>query len=228
VLREPPPERLRRRHVDGKRVEGTPQEEVDRIGRSVRALLSGRPARVAESHRPDGARAGALEPLDGGRRRILTQGNLASSYERVGRLDEALLLRQEVYSERLKLHGEEHEDTLREASNYASTLNDLQRYEEAKSLLRKTIPVARRVVGTSDRITLTTRWTYAMALYEDPDATLDDVREAVATLEDAVRIGRRVLGGAHPMAAKMEKSLQISREALRARESGQNVVFNPR
>ena len=110
----------------------------------------------------------------------------------------------------------------------AGSLMDLKRFEEASSLLRKTIPVARRVVGTSDRITLTTRWTYAMALYEDPDATLDDVREAVATLEDAVRIGRRVLGGAHPMAAKMEKSLQISREALRARESGQNVVFNPR
>ena len=67
-----------------------------------------------------------------------------------------------------------------------------------------------------------------MALYEDPDATLDDLREAVATLEDIEPIARRVLGGAHPMAAKMEQSLQISREALRARESGQSVVFNPR
>jgi len=71
VLREPRPERLRRRHVDGERVESTPKEEVDCIRRSVRTLLSGRPARVAEGHRPDGARAGALEALDGGRGRTL-------------------------------------------------------------------------------------------------------------------------------------------------------------
>ena len=69
MLRESPPERLRRRHVDGERVEGTPQEEVDRVRIRGCTLLSGRPARVAEGHRPDGARAGALEPLDGGRGR---------------------------------------------------------------------------------------------------------------------------------------------------------------
>ena len=40
MLREPPTKGLRRRHVDGERVEGTPQEEVDRVGRRVRALLS--------------------------------------------------------------------------------------------------------------------------------------------------------------------------------------------
>jgi hypothetical protein len=65
------PGRLRRRHVDGKRVEGTPKEEVQGIRRRGRTLLSGRPARVAEGHRPDGARAGALEMLDGRRGRAL-------------------------------------------------------------------------------------------------------------------------------------------------------------
>ena len=42
------------------------------------------------------------------------------------------------------------------------------------------------------------RWNYARALYEDVGATLDDLREAVATLEDTERTARRVLGGAHP------------------------------
>jgi hypothetical protein len=37
-----------------------------------------------------------------------------------------------------------------------------------------------------------------MALHDDPSATLDNFREAVTTLEDATRIARRVLGGAHP------------------------------
>ena len=36
-------------------------------------------------------------------------------------------------------------------------------------------------------------------LYEDDGATLDDLREAVTTLEDTERTARRVLGGAHPL-----------------------------
>ena len=36
------------------------------------------------------------------------------------------------------------------------------------------------------------------ARHERDGATLDDLREAVTTLEDTERIARRVLGGAHP------------------------------
>ena len=60
-----------------------------------------------------------------------------------------------------------------------------------------------------------------MALYADPAATLDDLREAVTTLEDAERIARRVLGGAHPVLAKIANSLRNARAALRAREETQ-------
>ena len=58
----------------------------------------------------------------------------------------------------------------------------------------------------------------ARALYEDPAATLDDLREAVTTLEDAGRIARRVFGGAHPLAAAVEGGLRQAQEALRARK----------
>ena len=64
--------------------------------------------------------------------------------------------------------------------------------------MRKTVPVARRVLGERHDLTLRMRWHYAMALYKDAGATLDDLREAVATLEDTERTARRVLGGAHP------------------------------
>ena len=66
---------------------------------------------------------------------------------------------------------------------------------------------------------LTMRWIYVMALYKDDGATLDDLREAVTTLEDAERIARRVLGGAHPLTADMGKSLRYTRAALRARKT---------
>ena len=62
-------------------------------------------------------------------------------------------------------------------------------------------------------------WAYAIALYQDAGATLDDLREAVTTLEDIERTARRVLGSAHPDVAAIEKNLQNARAKLRAREA---------
>ena len=58
-----------------------------------------------------------------------------------------------------------------------------------------------------------------MALYRDPDASLDDLHEALTTLEDTDRTARRVLGGAHPLVVGIEIHLQNARAALRARET---------
>ena len=66
---------------------------------------------------------------------------------RLGRCEEALRLQRDVYSGHLKLNGEEYYETLREANNYASSLIDLQRFKEARTLMRKTIHVTRRVLG---------------------------------------------------------------------------------
>ena len=81
------------------------------------------------------------------------------------------------------------------------------------------IPVAQRILGESDQITRTMRKCVAEALYKDDDATLDDLREAVTTLEDTDRIAQRVLGGAHPFTEGVVRSLRIARAALRARET---------
>ena len=99
-----------------------------------------------------------------------------------------------------------------------AALNGLQRFEEAKPLLRKLMPVARRVLGESHDLTLRMRATYARALYDDPNATLDNLREAVSTLEDTERTARRVLGGAHPVTTWIGENLQAARPALRAHE----------
>ncbi len=60
---------------------------------------------------------------------------------------------------------------------------------------------------------------YARAFYEDTSATLDNLREAVTTLEDTERIAGRVFGGAHPILAGIEIMLRDARAALRARET---------
>ena len=128
-------------------------------------------------------------------------------------------MRHDVYSGILKLKGEDFEDTLMTANNYAKSLKDLERFEEARKLLRKTIPVTRRVLGEGNTLTLRMRWIYAETLYKADRATLADLREAVATLEDAERIARRVLGGAHPLTMQIEGELRNARAALRARET---------
>ena len=115
--------------------------------------------------------------------------------------------------------GEEHEHTLIAALNYALTLTSLERLEEAKTLLRKTTPVARRVLGENNESTLRLRWIYAQTLYDDSAATVDDLREAVTILEATERTARRVFGGAHPLTAGTEEDLREARAARRARET---------
>ena len=99
------------------------------------------------------------------------------------------------------------------------SLIGLRRFEEAKSVLRKAAPVARRIVGEEHLLTLKMRKNYARALCLNAGATLDDLREAVTTLEDVERVARRVLGGTHPLAMNIEASLRAARAALRARET---------
>ncbi len=150
---------------------------------------------------------------------LITQGCLAITYGELGHHEKALEMERDVYSGRLKLNGEEHKETLIASFNCASSLMTLKRFKEAKLLLRKTIPVARRVLGESHLLTLKMRCTYSNALFRPGGATLDDLHEAVTTLEDTLRIARRVLGGAHPSTKGIAHDLRIARAVLCARET---------
>jgi hypothetical protein len=150
---------------------------------------------------------------------ILTvKGNLANTYQKLGRI-EALNMYRDVYSGWLKLKGEENQNTLIAANNYAASLIGLERYQEVKSLMRKMLPVARRVLGESHDVTLRMQWIYARPLYSDTNATLGELRAAVKTLEEAEGIARRVLGASNPLAGELETALQDSRTALARKSS---------
>ena len=148
---------------------------------------------------------------------LVAQNNLAGTYEALGDLEKARRLKRDVYWGNLKLHGEEHGETLRAALNYSLTLTKLKQLGEAKALLRKTIPVARRVLGDKDIFTLKMRWIYAEALSAHPGATLDDIRESVGMLEELERTARRVMGGAHPNVVEIEDALRAVRAGLALR-----------
>ena len=149
---------------------------------------------------------------------LAAQNNLATTYHRLGRFEQGLRMRRDVYTGFLKLFGIEHDGTLSVALNFASTLLDMQRFKEARSLLREIIPVGRRFRGDSNDTMLKMRWVYAKALYKDDGATLDGLRESVVTFEDLERTARRVLGGAHPTLMGIEIALRDAQAALRARQ----------
>ena len=109
------------------------------------------------------------------------------------------------------------------AENYALALLRVEHFEESKSVLLKTIPVAQRVLGVSNDTALRMRWAYAGAICNDTAATLDDVREAVTTLEETEQTARRVLGGANPLVGEIETSLREARAAQSAREDVDSI-----
>jgi hypothetical protein len=150
------------------------------------------------------------------------------------RCKENLRLQRAVYLECLKSRGEGHRETVLEASEYANYLIALKRYKEVKELLRRTLPAAEHVLGKDHErgcredvynggfgILLKMHWLYAEALYKDAGATLDDLREAVATLEILERDARIVLGdNARRFVEDIESSLRDARAALRRRGGG--------
>ena len=106
--------------------------------------------------------------------------------------------------------------------------SELNRFEDAKSLLLQMTPVARRVLGETHTRTLKMRCLYAVALYREAGATFDDLREAVAMLEETARNIRRVLGDTHPTTLDIERDLRDAQAALHAREASSGVATRTR
>ena len=63
---------------------------------------------------------------------------------------------------------------------------------------------------------------YAAALCNVEGATLDDLREAVTTLEETARTAQRVLGGPHPLTSAIEEDLQDARAVLRGANANES------
>ena len=203
---------------------GRPEADQARhLAMSVLGIGLGAAKRNEESLSVEEAHYSILKRIGmSGRGLLVMKDNLAVTYARLGRLDRAASMGRDVYNGYLKLTGEESRDTLLAALNYAVVLKNSVRFEAAKSLLRKTIPVARRIIGEGNELTLKMRWTYAIALYKDASATLDDLREAVTTLEEIEPIGRRVFGGAHPFVIDIDHALEQSRAVAAVHEAATN------
>ena len=140
---------------------------------------------------------------------LVVQGNLAITYCKLGRREEALRIYREVYAARLTLSGPRHHATLLAASNLSDQLVGSYLWDEAKQFLSEQIPIFQDVNGPDEEESLKMRWRYALVLQREENYT-----EAVAILEDVARRYRRVFGNSHPMTARAQGALAHSRERL--------------
>ena len=150
---------------------------------------------------------------------LVTRTNIALTYQQLRRPEEALQMHEAILAGRRKLNGQEDSRTLVAAQSYAMSLMNLRRLEAARSVSTKFVPVARRVLGEGHELTLKMRMLYAGTFYYDANAALDDLREAVKTIEDVERTARRVLGNSHPLTGTLGSVLRDSRARLAARET---------
>ena len=76
-------------------------------------------------------------------------------------------------------------------------------------MLRKVIPVARRVLGNEHDLTLSLCEDLSRATLLDGESSAEKKREALRTLEDTLGIMRRVLGPQHPDTQRAQADLEF-------------------
>ena len=155
---------------------------------------------------------------------LIVQGNLAMTYGQLGRLDEALSMRRDVYSGHLRHRdlGPLHQSTLGAAVNLSTSLVDAGNYAEARAFMRDQMELARRAFGADHPVTLDFQWGYSRAFTLDKDVSAEQLAEVATTLEKTLKVSQRVRGREHPMTYGIRDELVIAKtkEAI-ARRPGE-------
>ena len=97
---------------------------------------------------------------------------------------------------------------------HTAAASNLGQFDEAKAFLLDRIPEAIRALGKNHEITFKMQRMYAQCLYQNPDASQDDVTAAIAQLEDLDRRMTRTYGTAHPQTGHTRCRLAGAREKL--------------
>mmetsp|Transcript_16709 Transcript_16709/g.47733 ORF Transcript_16709/g.47733 Transcript_16709/m.47733 type:complete len:376 (+) Transcript_16709:346-1473(+) len=146
---------------------------------------------------------------------LVAQTNIALCYYKLGRHQEALDLRREIYARGLAL-GVPSKDLFIDVLNLSWSMKECGLCAESKSFLREQLPAARRALGADHDTVIQLRWQHADALRLSDGASRDDVVEAVTLLEELSRTTQRIYGTSHPLANDIRNALGWARETLAA------------
>ena len=171
---------------------------------------------------------------------LRAQTHLATAYENVGRTSEALALHREIYAKTKELVDEGEDlvhDLINTVSGLSSTLMELGRFSEARTLLHEHLTVASDSLGVDHVETLYIHLYYADSLiYEDDDhgEETDDEQDRKDYLEaeriaaDVLCRAERIYGSHHPGTIYARDILKDAREELAAQERRRTLRPRPK
>ena len=146
---------------------------------------------------------------------LIMQSNLANTYSKIGRFEEALRMDREVYARFKLIFGNCHNCTLTAANNLVFQLLRQRKHAEAVSILREPLSDARRAFGDDHEMTLMLGSLLADSLVAPgTERTIDGLREAIVMREDICKRSRRLLGISHPHTERRQRALDSNRSAL--------------
>eukprot|EP00035_Acanthoeca_spectabilis_P012812 m.232760 g.232760 ORF g.232760 m.232760 type:complete len:448 (+) comp15722_c0_seq1:35-1378(+) len=118
--------------------------------------------------------------------------NLAVCLQRKGDYDAAVVLEEETLASNLEHFGEESHATLNSMNNLGMTLTTMGRLDEAEAILRRVLPLIRRVMGASHPHALLTAGNLARCL-----ADQNNMGEALELAKSTLIQQQEVLGTDH-------------------------------
>ena len=137
---------------------------------------------------------------------------MANCLSKLGRLDNALELRREIYESKAGTPYDRCRARSAAVTNFAVALYKAKQFAESRALLLEEMPEALRFYGPDDPDYLYMRYVFARVIILHKGLAVK--REAVQIIEDVYLTSRRVLGPSHPKTEMYHQTLQPWRERL--------------
>ena len=136
---------------------------------------------------------------------LVLQNNLATTYEKAGRLNEAITLFEQVLADRIRILGDKHPDTLASRNNLAGAYLAANRPEESIALYEQVLTDRIGILSDDHPDTLASRNNLAYA-YQSIGCFTKAISQVQQVLADSIRI----LGEDHPRTLTARNNLAYS------------------
>ena len=133
---------------------------------------------------------------------LALQNNLATTYEKAGRLNEAITLFEQVLSDRIRILGDKHPDTLASRNNLAGAYLAANRPEESIALYEQVLTDRIGILSDDNPDTLASRNNLAYA-YQ----SIGCFTEAISQLQQVLADSTGLLGEDHPQTLTARNNL---------------------
>ena len=146
---------------------------------------------------------------------IWAMGNLAATYESLGKYADAEKLKTQALDMRTRLFGEEHLDTIGAINNLANTYQNLEKYADAEKLQIQVLNMRSRFFGEEHPDTINAMENLAITFYY-----VQKYKDAARLEVQVVDIRKKIFGEEHPQTVKAVALLAEIRSQANTNTSG--------